>query len=832
MRATDTLSVRFLVLLMLFALMAGCSSSSEDTTDGDQGTVCDCPGEQSCDSLGNCIPDCIENTDCPSGQICEQETGLCIQSSIPIDGDLDADGDDPVFPTDGDLDTEGDDPWSNLETDLEYDLIYETDIEHSAQNPWIQVDPVAIDFGAVPVGSENARELLLMNIGGQTLEVRDLFLYVNSAEFSLEHDTLPISIEPTKDATVTVNYNPIDEVSDHNYLIVSSNDPATPNVRVQIFTAIKERAQIGVEPNPIDLGLQRLETASFDVQLENDGGAPLSITAVQLTGDSDPELSLAGVPLDLSPLAPIIVEAHEQYTIQLVLTPEEQESLSGTLEVHSDDLEEPQYFVPITVTICEPELEIDPEEYDFTGVHLGESETRSVTIENSGCYPLELTTIALGSATTEDFSVETRPDDGLVLQQNETTEIEVRYAPDGSEAADVGSIVLDTNDRDEEHVVIPFIAEPVPAQIEVTPDSLHFDALSEGASILKTLTIKNVSTGGLLILHRFELITEGTVFYKGTIPPDQLAPGGQFFYKIGYAPDDTLPDTGTLVIYSNDPDPEDAVLSIPLSGDGVSTNQCPIADAGEDQEVEPLARVQLDGTGSSDPDGTVEQYLWTVIDKPSDSRSIPIPMNIAQPNFFFDIAGTYTLQLRVWDNQGMESCEPATVTYTAVPGETIHIQLIWDTPNSDMDLHLVRPGGALWDGLAHGGSDYPVSYDDCFFSTCKQEYEPSGNPVDWSSCGHPSLDIDDQNGYGPENINLNDPCEGDYELYVHFWDAFDAGPTTAKVRIYVLGELRYQEEVLFTEEHKRWYVANIRWGFGDATIFEQGTMVVPDGHGN
>ena len=49
------------------------------------------------------------------------------------------------------------------------------------------------------------------------------------------------------------------------------------------------------------------------------------------------------------------------------------------------------------------------------------------------------------------------------------------------------------------------------------------------------------------------------------------------------------------------------------TGGGGTTNRAPVANAGPDQSVDELAAVNLDGTGSSDPDGDTITYQWTEV---------------------------------------------------------------------------------------------------------------------------------------------------------------------------------------------------------------------------
>jgi hypothetical protein len=79
-------------------------------------------------------------------------------------------------------------------------------------------------------------------------------------------------------------------------------------------------------------------------------------------------------------------------------------------------------------------------------------------------------------------------------------------------------------------------------------------------------------------------------------------------------------------------------------------NQPPVADAGEDQiialsEDQTTVDVQLDGSGSTDPDGTIASYTWT---------GDPDPEDIAQPVIPLP-QGVHSFSLVVKDDRGAES---------------------------------------------------------------------------------------------------------------------------------------------------------------------------------
>ncbi|MCF6262766.1 MAG: PKD domain-containing protein [Xanthomonadales bacterium] len=88
----------------------------------------------------------------------------------------------------------------------------------------------------------------------------------------------------------------------------------------------------------------------------------------------------------------------------------------------------------------------------------------------------------------------------------------------------------------------------------------------------------------------------------------------------------------------------------------------PIANAGPPQTLLELTLGQLDGSGSSDPDGTISQYQWQQTQGPLASIENP---NAALTNIITPAVGADTIlifELTVTDNQGLSSTASTTVT--------------------------------------------------------------------------------------------------------------------------------------------------------------------------
>ena len=104
-----------------------------------------------------------------------------------------------------------------------------------------------------------------------------------------------------------------------------------------------------------------------------------------------------------------------------------------------------------------------------------------------------------------------------------------------------------------------------------------------------------------------------------------------------------------------------------------ANNERPIAYAGPDQVVASGATVQLDGSRSRDPDGTIVSYSWTRVGETGDSSVTLIGADTARPRFTAPTLEPgapdviYSFDLIVYDNVGRSSKKRVTVTVTARP---------------------------------------------------------------------------------------------------------------------------------------------------------------------
>ena len=128
-------------------------------------------------------------------------------------------------------------------------------------------------------------------------------------------------------------------------------------------------------------------------------------------------------------------------------------------------------------------------------------------------------------------------------------------------------------------------------------------------------------------------------------------------------------------------------------------NRPPNADAGVDQEVEGGETVTLNGSNSFDADGDSLSYQWDQITGPSVTL-LPNPA-AENPTFtapFVDSDGqSYTFELTVTDNSGLQATDTTIVNVTSPPGNSPPSAVLGPDQTVDEDTEVTLDGSGSSD---------------------------------------------------------------------------------------------------------------------------------------
>ncbi len=337
--------------------------------------------------------------------------------------------------------------------------------------------------------------------------------------------------------------------------------------------------------------------------------------------------------------------------------------------------------------------------------------------------------------------------------------------------------------------------------------------------------------------------------------------------------------SNAVLIESNDADEQ--VTRVPLFIDGANA---PTAVpqirsinglvTSSDENLEPRDDIRITGIYSvpSRLATQIVDYQWEILEKPQGS-SVQLSSTTGQEIGFLydrasilpggfgdlipgigggggqapgiDLAGEYTIKLTVTDDQGLTSTNAGTLTFSAIPGDALHIQMSWDADATDVDLWLQRGGnGTFCDRFTQAevdqvrGSQQPPGQNSqtyCYWGNCPDGVDMNADgqicdPDDGGLCEDAYLDIDNTSGFGPENINIESPIDGTYNVGIHYFAGGLRGAPTLNsfVKIFVNGALRLDLSNQLRNVNDIWRIAQVNWVNGDAVITTVNSVAQPN----
>jgi hypothetical protein len=644
----------------------------------------------------------------------------------------------------------------------------------------------------------------------------------------------------------------------------------------------KSGMSIPVAAGELQAGQERV--FSFSIRNTGQNGA-LSITKVELQyapADGEAEAAFRCVGADKKTGCaefkfPAIAPASRGGTTETSFEvrfrkPADEAERKAVLHVRSNDKSGDAAAQDIAITFTTvaglPKLKVLPDFVDFDFVKVGGSNNVPMKLFNSGSADLVVPEIDASALEPGLFTLiwsgkeivlqgTVALDPPIVVKASGAAELKaVYFAKD--DKPHTGAIVLRTNDTSLQSdggsgwKRVPFKVNTTGPCLQVNPKHIVFGAT--GVGIKKPLQLALKSCGDMAVeIASVEFDAPGggpfTVDWSeiastgGKAPsaskPLSIPVNGEVKVPVVYLPTKTspvkdgqpIPDKAALTLKTN------TVLGeakVTMEGAGAS-GDCPTAVivVQEGDTVLPQTTLHLDGKQSYATSGApITSWQWDVV-QPKGSVALFQPNKTASKvNFLPNVAGDYKFLLHVTDQAGKKSCFAAEKVVKVVPDQAIHVELLWKTPGdkdetdegpaagSDMDLHFAHQYAANPDYDKDGKPDpWFADIYDCFWFNKK----PKWGSYDFNKDDDPSLDRDDTDGAGPENLNLTEPEEGkSYSVGVHYYNDFAKGPSTATVRVYVYGQLQFQVTSPAMVKDDLWYVANIDWPSGEVSAKLQG----------
>ncbi len=438
-----------------------------------------------------------------------------------------------------------------------------------------------------------------------------------------------------------------------------------------------------------------------------------------------------------------------------------------------------------------PEIFYSADELDFGTLPVLHVSTVEPVIGNRGLAQLRISEVEIVGDDASYFWFEQWPEE---IEVGSESSLPLFFQPEEERSYEA---LLRIHSDDPERPIVESVLSGeglTVSAIELEPESIYFGLVGEGVIAIESFRIRSVGTAPLVV-ETIEIEEGSSLAYKRVGSwegPLTIESGQSIELTVAFMPEVGEEETeGTILVTSTDPARRVASLSM-----DASINRAPVAVCGDEETLigAPGDVVTLDGTQSYDPDGHEPlSYEWEVVRRPLTSLTELEDAFTPTPSIELDVAGTWEAQLTVTDSLGTESVAPCRSVIRAVAAERLYIELVWDHPITDLDLHVLTSGAELFgDG-------------DCWW----------GNP-DAFGCEHSG---DDLAGYGPEWVRMDEPDPGSYEIKVRYAKTNGASEpaTRATVRVYLYGVLEAEMSRTLEQERHVWDVLTVDWPSGHVT---------------
>ena len=286
-------------------------------------------------------------------------------------------------------------------------------------------------------------------------------------------------------------------------------------------------------------------TAVQSVSVTNTGTGAVNITSAAISGSAFTVMSGNGT---------ATLAVGQSATVQVQFAPTSASAASGDLVITSN-ASNPTLTIALNGTGAAAGMSVTPPSVSFGNVADGTTGTQSIILQNTGTANL---TVSSASATGAGFAV--TGFSAQTLTPNSTMTFNATFTPTSTSAVS-GSISVSTS-LSGSPTAIPLSGTGTQPGMSVTPSSVSFGNVANGATGTQVVTLKNIGTANLVVSS--ETVT-GAAFSVNGFSAQTLAPNSSMSFNAVFAPTAAGGASGSISVSTNLPG---SPTAIPLTGTG------------------------------------------------------------------------------------------------------------------------------------------------------------------------------------------------------------------------------------------------------------------------
>jgi hypothetical protein len=424
----------------------------------------------------------------------------------------------------------------------------------------ISINPTSWNYGTVDIGSFTDKTFVLSNVGCQMLHVTGVVLAgLHTDQFSIVNGDGAFNLVQGETRNIIVRFAPTSGGGKSVTLQVTSDDPDEPILEVELSGGVCLGPDIGVSPISWNFGQVREgQHTDKSFVISNTGCQLLEISETTIIGPD------VGSFIVVSGGGTFTVLQGETHTIVVRFAPTSGGNKSATLQIVNNDPDEGTKEVILTGNGCsQPDIALDPTSWNYGQVAIGTFTNKTFVVSNQGCQDLIVSGTTIVGTDASQFSVVSGGGSFTVVTGGSHTLV-VRFLPsDGG--TKIASLVIHSNDPDEEEYVVPLTGGALSPDILLSATSHDFDGAPIGQAQRWILEISNSGDGDLVVTS----ITTDRVDFMISYPtfPQTVAPDEFISVVVVFIPSVTGLITGTMTVQSNDVD--EPTLGVSLRGLGL-----------------------------------------------------------------------------------------------------------------------------------------------------------------------------------------------------------------------------------------------------------------------